>query len=212
LDALLLANDSVYGPFRDLGDVVGRMNLLEADVWGVTDNWDRQFHLQSYFLLFGRRALTSEAFTRFWRDLRYVQAKSWVINHYEIGLTRALMKGGLRCRALFPYRLAATTLIEAVGQEMGTNEASALSTPRQRFAAFLLSAIEDGVPLNASHYFWNHLIMRMGCPFLKRELLRDNPVGIPGLIHWQEVIQSASKYDTDLIVRHLEHSLRNRGI
>jgi hypothetical protein len=39
----------------------------------------------------------------------------------------------------------------------------------------------------------------MGCPFLKRELLRDNPVRIPGLVSWQEVIQSATKYDTDLI-------------
>jgi len=211
LEALLLANDSVYGPFRDLGDVIGRMNPLEADVWGITDNWERQFHLQSYFVLFARQALTSPAFGQFWRDVRYVQAKSWVIGHYEIGLTRALLQGGLRCRVLFPYRLAATTLIDAVRQGV-TGDSPAFSGPRERFAGALVDAIEDGLPLNSSHYFWDHLITRMGCPFLKRELLRDNPARIPGLVHWQEVIQSASKYDTDLIVRHLERSLRNRGI
>src|SRR6516162_1476680 len=66
LEALLLANDSVYGPFYDLGDVIGRMNLAEAEVWGITDSWERRFHLQSYFLLFGRRALNHEAFRQFW--------------------------------------------------------------------------------------------------------------------------------------------------
>src|SRR5215470_11137750 len=111
LEALLLVNDSVYGPFRDLADVMSDMNLLEADVWGITDSWQHHFHLQSYFLLFGQRALTSPVFRRFWSRLRYVQSKFWVIKHYEIGLTRALLRAGLRCRALFPYRVAATPVV-----------------------------------------------------------------------------------------------------
>jgi lipopolysaccharide biosynthesis protein len=210
LEALLLVNDSVYGPFHDLADVMSGMNFLEADVWGITDNWQRHFHLQSYFLFFGRRALASPVFRRFWRRLRYVQAKSWVVEHYEIGLTRALLHAGLRCRALFPYRVAATTLVDAV--QRATADLPALARPRQRFAAALVAAVEKGRPLNASHYFWDHLISRMGCPFLKRDLLRKNPARIPGLIRWREIIQTASKYDTDLIVRHLERSVRNRGI
>src|SRR5262252_1447401 len=133
LEALLLVNDSVYGPFRDLAEVISGMNLLEADVWGITDNWERHFHLQSYFLLFGRRAVASPAFRRFWRRLRYVQSKSWVIRHYEIGLTRTLLQAGLRCRALFPYRVAATTLVGAVRGEMPA-DSRALAGPRQRFA------------------------------------------------------------------------------
>src|SRR5262252_2925017 len=117
LEALLLANDSVYGPFHDLGDVIGRMNPAEADVWGITDSWERRFHLQSYFLVFGRRALSHEAFRQFWSGVRYVQSKSWVIGHYEVGLTRHLVRNGLRCRALFPYRVAATTMLAALGRQ-----------------------------------------------------------------------------------------------
>jgi len=211
LEALLLTNDSVYGPFRDLADVMSGMNLLEADVWGITDSWQHRFHLQSYFLLFGHRALTSPVFRPFWSRLRYVQSKTWVIKHYEIGLTRALLRAGLRCRALFPYRLAALTAAETVHREM-TADSYALAEPRQRFATTLVTAVEAGRPLNASHYFWEHLISRMGCPFLKRELLRKNPARIPGLVRWEEVIQRTGKYDTDLIARHLERSARNRAI
>jgi hypothetical protein len=188
LEALLLANDSVYGPFHDLGDVISRMNLAEADVWGITDSWGPRFHLQSYFLLFGRRALSHEAFTQFWSRVRYVQAKSWVIGHYEIGLTRHLVRGGLRCRALFPYRVAATTMLAALRRQ-AAEEAFTPSERRQDFLVALVRAVEYGIPLNSSHFFWDHLIREMGCPFLKRVLLRENPARIPGLVSWQEVIQ-----------------------
>jgi len=211
LEALLLANDSVYGPFHDLGDVIGRMNLAEADVWGVTDSWERRFHLQSYFLLFGRRALNHEAFAQFWSRVRYVQARAWVIGHYEVGLSRHLVQSGLRCRALFPYRVAATTLLAALRRQ-AAEEAFTPSARRQDFLASVVRAVEYGIPLNSSHFFWDHLIVRMGCPFLKRGLLRDNPARIPGLVSWQEVIQSATKYDTDLIARHLERTLRRRAV
>jgi lipopolysaccharide biosynthesis protein len=52
----------------------------------------------------------------------------------------------------------------------------------------------------------------MGYPFIKRDLLQKNPVSIPYLARWPEVIGSVSDYDTDLIVRHLETSLKNRFI
>src|SRR5579863_2204765 len=49
LDELLLANDSVYGPFEDLSTVLARCDPARAALWGMTDNWFRHFHLQSYF-------------------------------------------------------------------------------------------------------------------------------------------------------------------
>jgi lipopolysaccharide biosynthesis protein len=212
LEALLLADDSVYGPFHDLGDVIGRMPMAEADVWGITDSWDQSFHLQSFFLLFGRRALASAAFGRFWRQVRYVQSKSWIISHHEVGLTRALTAAGLRCRALCPYREAATALMSTLVRQTDGTESPDVSPTRRAYAATVIDAVSFGKPLNSSHFFWDHLVLTMRCPFIKRELLRDNPVNVPGLIRWQEVIQTVSKYDTDLIARHLERSVRNRAV
>ena len=207
LDSLVLANDSVYGPFQDLGVLIDRMSLAEADVWGITDSWERRFHLQSFFLLFGPAALASAAFDRFWRGIHYVQAKRWIITRYEVGLTRALMAGGLRCRALFPSR-EATRFLRLRGRNGRRRDA--LSPTERRFLRNVSHLIDAGNPFNPSHFFWEVLISRMGCPFLKRELLRDNPAGIPGVQRWEEVVRSVSKYDTDLIVRDLEASLRGR--
>jgi lipopolysaccharide biosynthesis protein len=213
LDALLLANDSVYGPFHDLGELIGRMSTAESDVWGITDSWERSFHLQSFFLLFGRRALASPGFRRFWAGVRYVQAKSWVIERYEVGLTRSLMAAGLRCRALCPYREAATGLMAAAARELEPATPSRELSPTQRvFLGRIADAVAFGVPLNSCHFLWDHLVLHMGCPFIKRELLRDNPARIPGVIRWREVIQAVSKYDTDLIARHLEQTVRKRAV
>jgi Rhamnan synthesis protein F len=209
LDSLVLANDSVYGPFHDLGGVIGRMDLTQADVWGITDSWERCFHLQSFFLLFGRAALTSEAFQRFWRGVRYVQAKQWIIVHYEIGLTRALIAGGLRCRALFPYRTAVRALRLRAQNRRRTDPQS---RAERRFFRGISEHLDSGTPLNPTHFLWEVLIAWMGCPFLKRELLRDNPARIPGVQRWEQAVQSVSEYDTDLIVRDLEVSLRRRTV
>lgn len=211
LDMLLLANDSVYGPLYHLGGLLDRMGPEEADVWGASDSWERSFHLQSYFLLFHKAALTAPAFAAFWRQLRYVQSKTWIVRKYEIGLTRALRRSGLHCRAAFPYRQAAAALIEAVVE--GNVTGDALQDPvRKRFIQQVFHTINAGVPLNGTHFFWDYLIARMEFPFIKRDLLQKNPAHIPLLNYWERVVRSSTDYDTDLILRHLEMALKNRSV
>ena len=112
LECLVIANDSVFGPFSELGPLLQRCDFAVADVWGMTDSYFRRYHLQSYFLIFGPTALASRFFHDFWRSVRYLRHKRSVIELYEMGLTRALLRGGLRVRALFPY----TQLVDAVLQ------------------------------------------------------------------------------------------------
>lgn len=211
LDELLLVNDSVYGPFGDLSALLERTDAERAVVWGITDSWEHGYHLQSYFLLFKQRALRSQAFRRFWRSVRYVQSKTWVVRRYEIGLSRALIRDGLRCAALFPYRQAAAEIREAV--RIGDLLTSPLLDHRHRdYLAVLCHAVDQGQPLNGSHYFWDYLIAEMGCPFLKRELLQKNPARVPFVHRWESVVASGSNYDPDLILRHLEGASRNRSV
>lgn len=222
LDELLLANDSVYGPFEDLAAVLSRCDPAHAALWGITDNWFRHFHLQSYFLLFTRRALDSEAFARFWAGIRYVQSKRWIIEKYEIGLSRALIGDGLRCAALYPYRRVTEALAadveampSATEEPAGMPESNArkrISLAQRRFAANMFEAVERGVPLNSTHHLWNYLIAELGCPFLKRELLERNPANIPSVQRWESLLRQRFDYDTDLILRHLEMQARNRAI
>ena len=210
VDTLLLANDSVYGPLHHLAGVLDRMDPQGADVWGASDSWEFSFHLQSYFLVFHRAALASPAFTAFWKKLRYVQSKTWIVRRYEVGLTRALRRGGLRCRAAFPYRRAASALIEAVVERNVAGDG--LDPVRKTFIQQVFRTVNAGVPLNGTHFFWDYLISQMDFPFLKRDLLQKNPARIPLLNYWERVVKQSTDYDTDLILRHLELSLKNRSV
>lgn len=211
LESLILANDSVYGPFSPLGDILARIDWGRADLWGMADSWDRRYHLQSFFLVFGPRALASPAFQRFWDRVRHVQSKAWIIQRYEVGLTSALLAGGLRCRALFPYRTLVAALLDAVRQRHLLTDKD-LNEEQVRHLRQLFYLVNRGIPTNPTHAFWDHLISVMGFPFLKRELLRENPMGLPFLAYWERVVQSASDYDTQLIDDHLKLSLRDRNV
>jgi len=220
LDELLLVNDSVYGPFGDLAPILSRCDPRRAVVWGMTDCWFRRFHLQSYFLLFKQPALASEAFARFWNKVLYVQSKGWIIEKYEIGLTQAMTRSNLRCAAIYPYRRVAEVLGAAVAslQEPPEDEAedekprNVVLKEHQKFAVSMADAIERGSPLNSTHHLWDVLLTEFGCPFLKRELLELNPLGIPSLQRWESLLRGAFDYDTDLILRHLEVQARNRAV
>ncbi|QEO16937.1 rhamnan synthesis F family protein [Acetobacter vaccinii] len=52
---------------------------------------------------------------------------------------------------------------------------------------------------NPMHTRWYSLAASGQVPFLKRELLRDNPFGLPGLQHWRQTIPVGSAFQPDWI-------------
>jgi lipopolysaccharide biosynthesis protein len=200
LQRLILANDSVFGPLQDLATVIAKCDPQIADVWGITDCYQFRYHLQSYFLLFHERALQSKAFAKFWKSFRYTSNKSVVIGMYEVGMSQALLKGGLRLRALCPY----PQLVDEV--VLGKLDAA----PEDEYFERLLDGVNAGVPLNPSHFFWEHLVTVARCPFIKRDLLESNPVGIPLVANWRRAITSASDYPIHLIDEYMQVATRDR--
>src|ERR1700736_1017575 len=90
-DALIFANDSAYGPFSKLAALLARCDDSAA-IWGITDSWDIRFHLQSYFLLYKREALTNPWMVAFWRKARYFQSKRVVTRRYKVRLTQEAIR------------------------------------------------------------------------------------------------------------------------
>ena len=184
---LVIANDSVYGPVTPLGPVLDRIDFTQADVWSATDSWQHGFHLQSYFVAFGPAALHHAAFARFWRSVGNVRSKWWVVRRYELGLSAALASAGLRCKALWPY----TEMIAAVPNPAGGETSGS-------------PAVTPGdMPLNPTADLWQVLIEH-GCPFLKRELLRKNPMRVVGVSGWFSTVGRMNALVRDLILRDLE--------
>ena len=103
-ETLLLVNDSLIGPASalQLKAVLDRIAASPADVVGATDSRELGWHLQSFFLAFKRRALSSVAMQAFFQAVRSLDDKDQVIRAYEVRLAQAMQAGGLECAALFP--------------------------------------------------------------------------------------------------------------
>jgi len=208
LDSILLCNDSVYGPVFPLGPIFEQMPATKADIWALTDSWDTRHHLQSYFLLFHKQAIANPFFSKHWQKYVHVQSKSWVIRKHEIGITTDARRAGLSTKALFRYRELLASFIKQINDTKILKNENFPSSHR-KILEHILEHAQHGAPLNSSHFFWDQLILA-GYPFIKREVLQGNPMNLPSLYKWQQLLQAASAYDTELINDHLETAMRGR--
>jgi lipopolysaccharide biosynthesis protein len=211
LARLLITNDSVYGPLQPLEQCLSVMSPDDADVWGLTDSYEMRYHLQSYFLLFHRAALQHAAFEKFWKDMPFVGAKWWVIYFGEVGLTQQLTRADLRIRCAFPYEAVVRKFRSMLRDTRALTREDTPASHRN-YLQNLLNAADAAIPLNSTHFFWEVLIGRMGCPFIKRDLLESNPANIMGVSEWRDLVNAKSDYDVELIERHQKLRLRNRSI
>ncbi|MNX72665.1 Rhamnan synthesis protein F [compost metagenome] len=93
-DTVILANDSNYGPVRELAAVFDRMDAAGLDAWGITENYGNTRHLQSYFLTLNRPVVGSAVFRDFFESIAVEESKQKICEKYEIGLSRLLAANG----------------------------------------------------------------------------------------------------------------------
>ncbi len=204
LDGLLLCNDSVYGPLTPLRAVLEQFSTLSSDFGCITSSHEIATHAQSYFLWFGRSVLESDAFRDFWRGVEPLASKRDVIRRYEVGLSQRLIKAG------FPLTVYARH--EAGGQtaDLSTLATQALRTFARRWRStdfwrdvrdVLLLRSRPSV--NPTQVQWRDLLATDRCPFIKVELLRDDPKG--GLVRDEllRILRARTDYPVALIESHL---------
>ena len=181
-EQIVLANDSMLGPFAALGGYIEQCDD-SADVWGFTDSYQRNWHLQSYFLLFRSRALSSAAFRDYWRTLRLAKSRQWAIKAGELAISKQLHAAGLRLRALY----ALNDLTGRSGQYtlMQSRAFGALNQHSR------LGEAMKGANINPAHGLWKHLIEARQFPFLKRDLVRGDRMLFDDIADWRSVVQTA---------------------
>ncbi len=145
-DELLITNSSVFGPIIPLSELFDKMKPKNCDFWGITDNFDIDWHLQSYFLVFRKNVLSSQVFKDFWDSVLPFSDKFQIIRSYEVGLSNFLIQNGFKAKAYIP-------------------------------STDLNSLFHIDAKNNPTCYHPLKLIKK-GMPFIKVELLRDNPVGV----------------------------------
>ena len=213
--AIFLVNDSVYGPFADLQPLLAAIDFERADVWGATESWQHRYHLQSFFLGCGEAVIRGRAWKDFWRSVRPVPCKDWVIRHCEIGFTRAMAKGGARCAAIFPSANLLDEreiehlerIIEDDLARRGQN--SRIHAKAVHAVRILRYARRDTNTLNPSVDLWRQLI-QAGYPFLKRELLLRNPTRVADVFEWEDVVSKALNADPQPLAAEIRRSLGDK--
>ncbi|SDZ53727.1 Rhamnan synthesis protein F [Pseudomonas syringae] len=99
---ILLTNDSVIGPVGKAGTVLmDEVRSHAADLIGLIENEEHADHLQSFFLLFGEKAIRSEGFKAFWSGVVNHDDKNKVIRDYEVALTCRMKALGLSAACVF---------------------------------------------------------------------------------------------------------------
>jgi rhamnosyltransferase len=111
LDELVIANDTVFGPFYPFAEVFGEMERERPELgfWGLTKHaaYEREdlvtrnsplgyvpAHLQAYFVAFRKAALASDAFWQFWTQLLPIAKYEEAIGKFETLLTQSLENAG----------------------------------------------------------------------------------------------------------------------
>jgi hypothetical protein len=210
---VILANDSVFGPLMPLGDILRRLDYTRTDIWGLTESWQHRYHLQSFFLAFGPTALRAEIWRKFWDRVRPVPVKSYIVHEFEIGVTQAMVKGGLRCASLWrydellrrAYREGLETLI--ANEETDIGKMDPIHITRKLQTMRIRDGVARRVALNPTSDLWRQLLLD-GFPFIKRELLRDNPTRVEDVGDWVQVVRDELAADPDPILLDLRQMLK----
>jgi hypothetical protein len=213
-EEIIFANDSVFGPLTPLAPMLERIDYARADIWGLTESWQYRYHLQSFFFAFGPTALKSPAFPKFWRGIKPVPSKLFIIRQYEIGITQQMIRAGLTCAALWPYQ----SLLEGVDyqrledlimqSETDTGKVDPILRNRRLQIIRLRDCISRRVPLNPTADLWRQLLLT-GFPFIKRELLRDNPAEVEDLSDWIALVRETMNADPNQILTDLRLMLKD---
>jgi hypothetical protein len=191
-EELILVNDSVFGPLRPIGDMLEKLDYGAADIWGLTESWQTRYHLQSFFLAFGPAALRSASFKKFWANVRPVPAKSYIVKTYEVGITQVMLKAGLRCAAIWKYDVLTGLVEGAALEKLLALEVSELGKTdpihitRRLQVMKVRDCVARRIAMNPTSDLWRQLLLS-GFPFIKRELLRDNPSGVQDIGDWINV-------------------------
>lgn len=185
-DEIILLNSSVYGPVTPLASVLSEAEGKPWDFWGITDSFEMDYHIQSYFLAFRSDLLRSEAFRRFWEGVLPYRSKRQIIRSYEIGLTQYLLESGYRPGVIFPYQ----RLVEECSARVRWHRGKRLH------------------PTNTVVAYAEPLLER-GSPFVKVELLRDNPLGMDLAPVWSAM--SRLGYPADCLLPVIPRRSRTRS-
>lgn len=154
LQALVMINDSTLPISVDSSPLVTLQALVESAnasvpvLAGLTDSFERGYHLQSFCLAANRALLMDPAWSLFWMALEPDLNKHDLVGAGEVGLSTCLASAGVKLQPLFPL----------------VDRLLPLSMAQQELKRWNDMTFDR---LNAS-LFLPRTLLEEGCPFVKK--------------------------------------------
>ncbi|HEY0183387.1 MAG TPA: hypothetical protein VGC09_11320 [Rhodopila sp.] len=199
---LLLVNDSVLGPIHPLCPVVATMRAGGDGLFGLTESLQGGAHLQSYMLL-ARGGHAVEDLMRFVEALHVSSSKWLLVRMGEVRLARWMRKRGHRVAAVFGYDRLVRAAVADPEQRRDLERVYKRLHGLEELSPEAARTALHQWPLNPTHHLWRVLATRLDYPFLKTELIRLNPVRLPGVAAWQNIVPPDSPCPLPMLLAHL---------
>lgn len=210
---VLICNDSFVGTTIPMADIWRPMDRSPARFWGMTASHERvrvpdgseragRRHIQSYFVVFKAGVAVSDPFRTFWEGVVPHDEKWSVIDANEVGLSRALIDGGLAATSFFRQSWGDDWL--ALQRRVWWERPEAFER-RPRTAG--LGWIARQLPLAAARLNYNPTLLLADrvfdgrLPLVKLQALREDPgnLGASHLLRgceraWPELFRGVREY------------------
>lgn len=95
-DELILVNDSMFGPFRNMKSIFEEMDRKDVDFWGLGKHKDKIYleNIQTYFLVIRSKMLHDHRFREYWEKMPYYRLLGDVVNEHEAKFTAHFSRMG----------------------------------------------------------------------------------------------------------------------
>ena len=202
---VVFANDSVYGPLFDVEHALLAPKVKDADFWGLTSSMAGGWHIQSYFFAMRHRLLRSEAAQRYWDNVRSLTYKADVIKKCELQMAAHFRRRGWLTEAIYDAPISPPARWKIVGPAADLAQPIGLAKYLYYNSRYSNWRSRKQNPMN---YLWRSTI-EAGVPFVKVELLRDNPLTLP-LQSVHDYIARRTRYPLELTSAHLRRTANKR--
>ncbi len=203
LRELMLANDSVLGPIYPLAPMIEAMRAAGDGLFGLTESLQGGAHLQSYLLL-ARGSGAVDDLSLFLGQL-YVSHSKWLLVQLgEIRLARWMRRRGHRVAAVFGYDRLVRAAVADPAERRRLMRSHRKLRHLDRLPPPQAEALLHQWPLNPTQHLWHVLASDFGDPFVKTELVLNNPGSLPDVESWPAVVPRAAPCPLPMLQAHLE--------
>ena len=187
---VIYCNDSTFVRPSTLELLLSRIRQMSDDYIGITDTFDQNYHVQSWFFAASGQLFYSAAFQKFWHSYVPLSYRRHCIKNGEVGISKYLSKHGIHPNPLYTQTMIldlifAGTLSEAVDRlllGLSPSDYRELTAAMQQIAfahspdgtagSFLRRDIMEQIGMSNTMNTANLILIRYTAfPFLKKDLI-----------------------------------------